>query len=53
MYTWKCHKEIPCIVILNKKCHFPFFTKLENRREKQSYLGDWYQWERGECGDRI
>jgi hypothetical protein len=23
IYTWKCHKETPCVAILNKqKCHF-------------------------------
>jgi hypothetical protein len=35
-YTWKCHKETPCIAILNKqKCHFFSFTKLKNRRAEQ------------------
>jgi hypothetical protein len=41
LYTWKCHKETPCIAILNKpKCHFfSSFTKSENRRVEQVLSG--------------
>jgi hypothetical protein len=29
---WKCHEEIPCIVILNKQeCHFFFFLKIRGQ----------------------
>jgi hypothetical protein len=53
---WNCHKETPCIAILNKqKCHFfPFFYKI---REQEGRTGpdsrDWYQWERGGDGERV
>jgi hypothetical protein len=39
LYTWKCHKEIPCAVIWKKqKCHFFFLSiaKSENGRAKQA-----------------
>jgi hypothetical protein len=30
MYTWKYHKETPCITTLNKqKCHFVFYKNVE------------------------
>jgi hypothetical protein len=44
IYTWKFHKETPCLAILNKNCIF-YFTKLENRKPEQVLGGeDWYQW---------
>jgi hypothetical protein len=39
-YTWKVHKEAPCIAILNKQNVILFsFTKSENRRAKQILPG--------------
>jgi hypothetical protein len=39
MYTWKCHREIPYVAILNKNVIFFFFcTKSENRRAEQFWL---------------
>jgi hypothetical protein len=54
--TQKCHKETPCVAILNKQNVFFFsFTKSENRREKQvlSEWGGWYQWEGGGCEEKV
>jgi hypothetical protein len=32
MYTWKYHKETPCVAVSNKqKYHFPFFFFLQNQ----------------------
>jgi hypothetical protein len=31
----KCHKETPCVAILNKNVTFFSFTKSENRRAEQ------------------
>jgi hypothetical protein len=28
IYTWKYHKETPCVVILNKQMTFFFFYKI-------------------------
>jgi hypothetical protein len=43
IYTRKCHKEIPYIVILNKqKCHFFssfFFYKIEEQEGEQVLPG--------------
>jgi RNase P subunit RPR2 len=42
IYTWKYHKEIPCVAILNKqKCHFFLlsFAKLENKMVEQVLPG--------------
>jgi hypothetical protein len=40
IYTWKCHKETPCIVILKKqKGHFLFFFFLYKIREQESRTG--------------
>jgi hypothetical protein len=36
---WKCHKETPCVAILNKNVFFFSFTKLENRRAEQVLPG--------------
>jgi hypothetical protein len=42
IYTWKCHKKTPCVVILKKpRCHYFSFTKLDNRRVEQILPGDW------------
>jgi hypothetical protein len=33
IYTWKCHKKTPCIVILNKqKCHAFYKNKKQKGR---------------------
>jgi hypothetical protein len=35
IYTWKCHNESPCVAVWNKqKCHFFFFYKIRERKEK-------------------
>jgi hypothetical protein len=34
IYAWSCHKETPCVAILNK-CHFSSVTKSKNRRVDQ------------------
>jgi hypothetical protein len=39
LYTWKYHNEIPCIAVLNKQNHLFFFSKTEDRKVKQFYLG--------------
>jgi hypothetical protein len=37
IYTWKCHKEMPCVALLNKqKCHFFSFYKI---REQEGRTG--------------
>jgi hypothetical protein len=46
IYTWKCHKETPCVVILNKNVLFFFIYKI---REQEGGTGlawgqGWYQW---------
>jgi hypothetical protein len=33
--TWKCHKETPCVAVLNKNAILCSFTKSEKRRAKQ------------------
>jgi hypothetical protein len=56
IHTWKCHKKIPHVAILNKqKYHFFKFTKSENRRVEQvlGNLGVWYQWEGGGGEERA
>jgi hypothetical protein len=55
IYTWKCHKETPCIDILKKqKCHFFLLQKCGAGGENRSCLGwGWYQWERGGCGEKV
>jgi hypothetical protein len=37
IHTWKCHKETPCVAMLNKQKYHLFFsyTKVENRRAEQ------------------
>jgi hypothetical protein len=35
IYTWKCHKETPCIAILNNEKYHFLKTQLENRRVEQ------------------
>jgi hypothetical protein len=43
MYTWKCHKEIPCVAILNKQTKNVIFFVLQNQRtgdHNRSCLGD-------------
>jgi hypothetical protein len=52
---WKCHKETPCVAILNKqKYHlfFPFFCKIGEQEggTGPDYGGGQYQWE-GEGGE--
>jgi hypothetical protein len=42
MYSWKSHKEIPFVTILNKQKHHFFFlsfAKSENRKVEQVLLG--------------
>jgi hypothetical protein len=51
-YSWKYHKEIPCVYLKQAKMSFFFFfllssTKSENKRQNRSYGtgrggGDWY-----------
>jgi hypothetical protein len=54
IFTWKCHKETPCVAILNKQIyHFFSSTKLENKRVEQVLSRGWYQWEGGESGKRV
>jgi hypothetical protein len=53
-YTWKCHKETPCVAILNKqKYHFFSSTKSETRRAERGFvLGGERTWE-GEYSANI
>jgi hypothetical protein len=38
IYTWKCHKETPCVALLNKqKCLFK--TKQNKNREQEGKTG--------------
>jgi hypothetical protein len=49
-----CHKETPCIAILNKNVIFFFFYKIkEQGGQNRSCLGGWYQWEGGGCGEMV
>jgi hypothetical protein len=57
IYTWKYHKEMPCVAILSKqKCHVFSFTQSDNRREGQDLLrristcGRWEEVGKGEAG---
>jgi hypothetical protein len=51
--TLKCHKEAPCVAILNKqKCKLFSFTKSENRRVKQVLPGGVGTMGRGKVGGR-
>jgi hypothetical protein len=52
IHTGKCHKETPCVAILNKqKC----LNKLKNSRAEQVLPGGggWYQWEDEGSGERA
>jgi hypothetical protein len=54
IYTWKCHKETPCIDILNKqKCHFFPFSKSESRRAGQVLSEGLEAVGRGGYGERV
>jgi hypothetical protein len=53
MYAWKCHKQTPCVGILNKPKHY-FFFFYKNQRTggwNRSYLG-WGLEPQGGGGDR-
>jgi hypothetical protein len=51
---WKCHKETPCVSILNKqKCHFFSFTKSENRKMEKVLSGGIIPVGVGGCGERL
>jgi hypothetical protein len=50
IYMWKCHKEIPCIYVLDKqKCHF-FKQNMRIGGQNDSCLGSWYQWKGEDLG---
>jgi hypothetical protein len=38
IYAWKCHKETPCVAILNKQ-KFIFLNKINNRKAKHALSG--------------
>jgi hypothetical protein len=52
IYTWKCHKETPCIAILNKQKYLFFFFFKNGEQEGQTGpSGD--QWEEGGDKERV
>jgi hypothetical protein len=51
IYTWKCHKETPCIAIIKKKSQFFSFYKIREQEGRTGPIwGDWYQWEGEDMG---
>jgi hypothetical protein len=38
IYTWKCHKETPCVAILNKKKSFFSYTNWRAGEQNRSCL---------------
>jgi hypothetical protein len=44
IYTWKCHKETPCIAILSKNAIFPPAIT-EKKKAKQVLYEEWLPWE--------
>jgi hypothetical protein len=53
IYTWKCHKETPCIDILNKqKCHF-FFYNIREQEDRTSLVWGLVPVGRARCGERV
>jgi hypothetical protein len=42
IHTWKCHKEIPCVAILNTQKYL--LSKTEDRKVKQVLSEGWHQW---------
>jgi hypothetical protein len=59
IYTWKCHKETPCVAILNnEKCHFFLLLFLYKIGEQEGGTGPawdrgWYQWEGEGFGEMV
>jgi hypothetical protein len=42
MYTWKCHKETPCVASLKKqKCHIFFSCTISENRRAEEVLPGW------------
>jgi hypothetical protein len=50
IHTWKCHKETPCIAILNKEKNIIFFFY---KITEQVEVGGWYQLEGKGCGEKM
>jgi hypothetical protein len=53
IYTWKCHKEIPCIGISNKQKNFFFLQNQRTGKLNNFCPGNFYQWEWGRCRKRV
>jgi hypothetical protein len=60
IYAWKCHKETPCVGILNKqKCLFFLFFMYKIGEQECGTdsaprgWGGWYWWEEGRDGEMV
>jgi hypothetical protein len=59
IYTWKCHKEIPWVAILNKQkmSFFFFFSYIKSKREGGMgpvLVGEWLVLVgKGGCGEMV